>query len=103
MQAPGPDFFDLLEQRFQRQGVFAIAQQVVHQQLFNKWLKADGQLGEKHPEVFQHLLSRQRFTRLFDTNARAVDQVQLAALAQQVVQVQVFLPQALEVHLADGR
>ena len=74
----------------------------MHQQLFDKRLQALGQLGKEHTEVFQHLLPRQRFTRLFDANARTVDQVQFGALTQQVVQVQIFLPQALEMHLANG-
>ena len=44
----------------------------------------------------------QRLARFLDTNARAIDQVKGGALTQQVVQVQVFLPDAFGVHLAHG-
>ena len=47
-------------------------------------------------------MPRQRFACLFDTDACTIDQIQLAVLTQQVVQVQVFLPQTLAVHLPDG-
>ena len=99
LEAPGADLAHLLLQGFQRQGVFAIAQQVVHQQFFGERFEIFRQLGEKHPEVFQHAVTRQWLASLFDANAGAINQVQLAVLAQQVVQVQVFLPQALGVHL----
>ena len=39
----------------------------------------------------------------FGLDAGAIDQVQLAGVAQQVVQVQVFLPQAFGVHVRHGR
>ena len=83
--------------------MFAVAQQIVHQQLFGKRFKAFGQLGEKHTEVFQHFGPGQWFACLFDADPCTIDQVQRAVVAQQVVQVQVLLPQAFEVHLADGR
>ena len=101
VQPPGTDFLDLLEQRFHRQGVLAIAEQIMHQQFFDKRLKVFRQLGEEHAQVFQHFLSGQRLACLFDANTRTVDQIQLAVLTQQVVQVQVFLPEPLEVHLPD--
>ncbi len=41
--------------------------------------------------------------RVFPPDARTVDQVQLAGMAQQVVQVQVFLPKALGVHVRHSR
>ncbi|MNZ41717.1 hypothetical protein D3C78_592730 [compost metagenome] len=71
----------------------------MHQQLFDEWLQALGQLSEEHPEVFQHTRARQLLARRFGLDAGAIDQVQLAAVAQQVVQVQIFLPEALGVHL----
>src|SRR5476651_2523335 len=40
----------LLEQGFQRQRMFTVAQQIVHQQFFDKRLECLGQLGKKHPE-----------------------------------------------------
>ncbi|MNL27410.1 hypothetical protein D3C87_1490010 [compost metagenome] len=81
--------------------MLAVAQQVIHQQLFGEGLQRLGQLGKKHPEVFQHFLARQRFASRLDTDARAIDQIQPAALAQQIVQMQVFLPQAFAVQLTN--
>ena len=73
----------------------------MHQQFFDKRLQAFRQLGEEHAEIFQYFLSRQRLARLFDANPRTVDQIQFAVVTQQVVQVQVLLPEPLEVHLPD--
>ncbi|MNS77894.1 hypothetical protein D3C72_1114860 [compost metagenome] len=81
--------------------MLAIAQQVIHQQFFGERLQRLGQLSEKHSEVFQDLLPRQRLAWRFGADSGAIDQIQTIALAEQVVQVQVFLPQAFAVHLAD--
>ncbi|MNV92413.1 hypothetical protein D3C71_1870110 [compost metagenome] len=82
--------------------MLAVGQQVMHQQLFDERLQALGQLGEQHAEVFQHTGARQLLAGRLGLDAGTVDQVQLAAVAQQVVQVQVFLPQAFAVHLRHG-
>ena len=50
--------------------------------------------GRRTPEVFQHFLSRQRLAGSFRTHAATVDEIQAAGVAQQVVQVQVGLPEA---------
>ncbi|MNL00653.1 hypothetical protein D3C87_1210920 [compost metagenome] len=81
--------------------MLAVAQQVIHQQLFNEGFNRLRQLGEEHPEVFQDLLPGQRLARCLAADTCAIDQVQATALAQQIVQVQVFLPQALAMHLTD--
>ena len=59
----------------------------MHQQLFSERFKGFRQLRKKHPEVFQHFVTRQRFTRLLSTNTRTIDQVQLTVVTQQVVQM----------------
>lgn len=56
-QAPGTDFTHLLFQGLHWQGVFAVGQQVIHQQFFGKRLKVLRQLGEEHPEVFQYSIA----------------------------------------------
>ncbi|MNG28927.1 hypothetical protein D3C84_1142700 [compost metagenome] len=81
--------------------MLAVAQQVVHQQFFGERLQRLGQLGEKHPEIFQDLLPRERLAWRFAADTGAIDQIQSIALAQQVVQVQVFLPQTFAMHLTD--
>ncbi|MNO55777.1 hypothetical protein D3C76_462750 [compost metagenome] len=81
--------------------MFAVAKQVIHQQLFNEGFNRLRQLGEEHPEVFQDLLPGQRLTSCLAADTCAIDQVQATTLTQQIVQVQVFLPQALAMHLSD--
>ncbi|RMR97212.1 hypothetical protein ALP75_201028 [Pseudomonas syringae pv. actinidiae] len=102
LEPPASNLIDLPLQRLHRQTMFAVAQQIMHQQFFREWLKSLGQLSKEYPEVFQHLLPRQRFAGLLGTNARPVNQVQPPVMAQQIVQVQVFLPQAFGVLLSDG-
>ncbi|CRQ76465.1 hypothetical protein PAERUG_E16_London_17_VIM_2_04_14_02402 [Pseudomonas aeruginosa] len=82
--------------------MLAVGQQVMHQQLLQERIEERRQLGEEHPEVFQHFLSRQRLAGSFRTHAATVDEIQAAGVAQQVVQVQVVLPEALCMQLANG-
>ncbi|MCY1290287.1 hypothetical protein D9M70_394250 [compost metagenome] len=83
--------------------MLAIDQQVVHQQLFEGGIQLRRQLGEEHTEVGQRLVPRQRRTGAFGANAAAIDHMQLVAMAQQVVQVQVFLGEAGQMQPADRR
>ncbi|MNH19417.1 hypothetical protein D3C72_1512990 [compost metagenome] len=82
--------------------MLAVGQQVMHQQLFNEWFQALGQLREQDAKVLQHLWARQWLAQRFSLDPGAINQVQLAVVTQQVVQVQVFLPQALGVHMSNG-
>ncbi len=92
---PAANLGDFLLQGFQRQRMLAVGQQVMHQQLLQERIEERRQLGEEHPEVFQHFLSRQRLAGSFRTHAATVDEIQAAGVAQQVVQVQVVLPEAV--------
>ncbi|MNN46701.1 hypothetical protein D3C81_1610930 [compost metagenome] len=83
--------------------MLGVGQQIMHQQFFDERLQALGQLREENTKVLQHLRARQRFAEGFGFDPSTIDQVQLAAMAQQVVQVQVFLPQAFGMHLPDCR
>ena len=98
-QPPLTHLGHLVQQRLQRQGMLAIDQQVMHQQFFDKGRQLNRQLGEEHPEVFQHALARQRLPGALNLHATAVNNVELAVMLQQVVQVQIGLPQTLTVHL----
>ncbi|MNF32883.1 hypothetical protein D3C84_136840 [compost metagenome] len=94
-QAPAANLANLLEQGLHRQGMLAVGQQVMHQQLLDERLQLDRQLSEEYPEIFQHLVPRQRLAGRFTAHAAAIDHIQLSGMPQQVVQVQVGLPQTL--------
>ena len=79
--------------------MFTIGQQVMNQQFFDVRFKTLGQLRKQHPKVLQHPITRQRLAWGFGLDTGPVDQVQLTVVTQQVVQVQVFLPKALGMHL----
>ncbi|MNC28761.1 hypothetical protein D3C75_769830 [compost metagenome] len=72
------------------------------QQLVDERRQLGRQLGEEHAEILQDLRAGQRLAGQLRANAAAVDQVQLAVATQQIVQVQVVLPQAARVQAADG-
>ncbi len=100
-QAPAADPGNLLLQHFQRQGVLAVGQQVMHQQLFQVRRKGGGQLGEEHPEIGQHLLAGQGFALADGTHAAAIDQLELPVMPEDIVQVQVLLHQAASMQVGD--
>ncbi|MNZ51537.1 hypothetical protein D3C78_693530 [compost metagenome] len=101
-QAPAAHPGDLPAQLGQRQRMRGIDRPVAVQQLAQEGLQFGRQLGEEHAEVLQRPPLPQRPAGVFRLHAAAVDQVQALTLAQQVVQVQVGLPQAARVHPRDG-
>ncbi|MNF62296.1 hypothetical protein D3C84_439730 [compost metagenome] len=102
-QAPAPHAGDLLLQSLQRQGVLAVDQQVMHQQLFEERVQLGRQLGEEYAEVGHDPVPRQWRAGTFGADTAAIDHMQFAAMAQQVVQVQVFLGETGQVQPADHR
>ncbi|MCY1352059.1 hypothetical protein D9M69_383420 [compost metagenome] len=82
--------------------MLAIDQQVLHQQFFQEGVQLRRQLGEENPQVGHDLVARQRASGRFGADAATVDYLQLAAVAEQVVQVQVFLGEAHQMQACDG-
>src|SRR5690606_35530119 len=97
-QPPAANLLGFLKQSFQRQCMLAIGQQVVHQQLFNEGLQLGRQLSEENPQILQHSLTGQWPTWSLTSDPAAIDNEQLAICAQQIIQMQIVLPQATCVH-----
>ena len=101
-QAPAADLGGARQQGVEAQGVLGIDQQVVDQQFFQLGIQGGRQLGEEHRQILLHPRLGQRLADTLGLDVRRIYDQGGAVLDQQVVQVQIGLPEALGMQPRQG-